>query len=65
MKPIPIKYIKERIEALEYCKSHPEEKGKELVNDLWCTARINAMNELIQYWKEDMEEYENNNNERL
>jgi len=28
MKPIPIKYIKERIEALEYCKSHPEEKEK-------------------------------------
>lgn len=58
MKAIPIKYIQDYITALKDCKEDSEvNAGGYLKNMLYCNARINCLNDLLEYWAEDSEEW--------
>lgn len=51
MKAIPIEVIKERIEELKMFRE--ECRGGEYVSKLWCTSRINALQELLEDYEEE------------
>lgn len=51
MKAIPIEVIKERIEELKMFRE--ECRGGEYASKLWCTSRINALQELLEDYEEE------------
>lgn len=58
MKAIPIEYIQEFIDAWDDCKDDPEVRGGEVFkNKLYCSARRNALINLIKYWEEDKDSW--------
>ena len=52
MKAIPIEEIKNRIEELQIF--HDECLGGEYASKIWCISRINALQELIEDYEEEV-----------